>query len=170
MFLVYLSGVPPQASAIAGSFENSEGENANELAKLDRETVPKPRFDFYQILKESEVVVNNGPESSTTNNSSPANNSSTARENSSQAAPGYDQPSHEYVLQVGSFKNSEDADRLRAKLILLNLEVKTETVKVRNAEIWHRVLVGPFNSRNTMEKARTTLASQDITSLLTQTR
>lgn len=174
MFLVYLSGIPPQASAIAANFENddfegTENNNTGEGATQEDESIPKPRFDFYQLLKESEVVINNDSENTGDGNRINDNVKST-NPNNPPNNPNSNQTPHEYVLQVGSFQNSEDADRLRAELILLNLEVKTETVKVRNAEIWHRVLVGPFDTRNTMERARTTLASHDINSLLTQTR
>jgi len=169
MFLVYLSGVPPQTSTIAANFESGENESTGEGAKQEDQNIPKPRFDFYQLLKESEVVINNGRENSDNTNRTSGNRQNTKPNNPPNNLDS-NQTSHEYVLQVGSFQNPEDADRLRAELILLNLEVKTETVKVRNAEIWHRVLVGPFSSRDTMERARTTLASHDINSLLTQTR
>lgn len=148
MFLVYLAGVPPQRSTI--------GETLNEVSDVietppsqsatDSETAePKPRFDFYQLLKESEVVVNPEP--------IPEQNKAEAEQ-------------VEYVLQVGSFKNPSDADRLRAQLLLLNLDAKVETVKVRNAETWHRVLVGPFPTRVTMARARGTLSNNELDSLL----
>lgn len=149
MFLVYLAGVPPQRSTM--------GDTLNEVsktidtpphqgeAKSDAEQDPKPRFDFYQLLKESEVVVN--PE--------PIPKQPTAA--SEQV---------EYVLQVGSFKSASDADRLRAQLLLLNLDAKVETVRVRNAETWHRVLVGPFPTHVTMARARGTLSNNELDSLL----
>ncbi|MEX1032972.1 MAG: SPOR domain-containing protein [Cellvibrionaceae bacterium] len=152
MFLVYLADIPPQTSTIASkldevsrSIETTGAENAP--GDQPENALPKPRFDFYQLLKESEVVVK--PE--------PISDAETAKATSV-----------EYVLQVGSFKNADDADRLRAQLILLNLDAKIETVKVRNAETWHRVLVGPFASRATMARARGTLADNQLDSLLLQ--
>lgn len=149
MFLVYLAGIPPQSSTMGDTLGEvskaiearpSQGEKASEA-----EQNPKPRFDFYQLLKESEVVVN--PE--------PIPEQATA-----------ESEKVEYVLQVGSFKNASDADRLRAQLLLLNLDAKVETVKVRNAETWHRVLVGPFPTRVTMARARGTLSNNELDSLL----
>lgn len=145
MFLVYLAGIPGQSGSL-GERLNEVVESAGESpAEKDPDT-PEPRFDFYQLLKESEVVVNPEP--------IPAKDLAAKKENV------------EYVLQVGSFKSATDADRLRAQLILLNLDATVETVRVRNAETWHRVLVGPFPSHATMSKARGTLANNELESLL----
>jgi cell division protein FtsN len=151
MFLVYLAGVPPQPSTlgerlntISDTIEPVEDNTAPEK----KDETPQPRFDFYQLLKESEVVVN--PE--------PIPEEVTRAKREAEKV--------EYILQVGSFKNAGDADRLRAQLILLNLDAKVETVKVRNAETWHRVLVGPFRNQVAMSKARSTLADNQMNSLL----
>ncbi|GLS24492.1 SPOR domain-containing protein [Marinibactrum halimedae] len=111
------------------------------------EGVPKPRFDFYTILKESEVAV-----------PTPKHSGSTPKEPAG--------PELQYLLQAGSFRSANDADRMRAELILMNLEATIETVKVRNSETWHRVVVGPFDNRSKMAKARSILASQSISPLL----
>lgn len=146
MFLVYLAGIPPQPSSIGDRLnEVSEAMDVPESKDAESES-PRPRFDFYQLLKESEVVVKPEPIKQ------PETSSSAEQV--------------EYVLQVGSFKKAEDADRMRAQLLLLNLDAKVETVKVRNAETWHRVLVGPFPTRATMSKARGTLANNELDSLL----
>lgn len=148
MFLVYLTGIPPQRSTIADKLSEVSDQLPGEQVNTEPEDKPasKPRFDFYQLLKESEVTVNPEP----------------IPEQRISADPG----KVEYVLQVGSFKNPEDADRLRARLLLLNLNARVETVKVRNAETWHRVLVGPFSNRGSMNEARGTLAENQMTSLL----
>src|SRR5690606_39393627 len=49
----------------------------------------------------------------------------------------------QFFLQAGSFRKRDDADTLRAQIILLGQNVRVETGKVRE-ETWHRVLVGPF--------------------------
>ena len=98
----------------------------------------KPRFDFYHMLKENEVPV------------------AAPRGGETQAKP---KPERIFILQVASFKKAEDAEQLRVELLLLNLDARTEEVKVRNGEIWHRVLTGPFKSRSQLAKARSTLIS-----------
>lgn len=141
MFLMYLSGLAPATR------ENLDNNTAiqTEQKKPAAPDVPKPRFDFYQLLKESEVVVKAPPPQ--TPKTSPAENT-------------------EFILQVGSFKSSKDADRLRAELILLNLKANIETVTVRNGEVWHRVLVGPFSTSANLSKARNTLIDNRFDTLL----
>lgn len=81
-------------------------------------------FQFYTLLNEQEVVV------------SEAEAVAAASETEQTI----------YWLQVSSFKNQEDADALRASLILLNLDAEISPVNVQGT-LWHRVMVGPFHSR-----------------------
>jgi cell division protein FtsN len=104
---------------------------------------PQPRFDFYQILKEQELEV-------------------VDRSDEIKAAIPEDLT---YYLQAGSFKNKNDADELRAQLLLSNLEANIETISSQG-QTWHRVVVGPFKSRSRMAKARSILASQNMSPLL----
>ena len=108
----------------------------------------QPRFDFYDLLKEIEVEVPEGAGGQETESSQ------------------IESDSVEYILQVASFRGANDADQLRAELILLNLEARVEQVKIRNGETWHRVLVGPFQSRSRLAKARSTLVSNNHEALI----
>ena len=98
----------------------------------------KPRFDFYKMLEENEVpvVTEVGEQGVVTT-----------------------KPERTFILQVASFRKAEDAEQLRVELLLLNLDARTEEVTVRNGEVWHRVLTGPFESRSMLAKARSTLIS-----------
>lgn len=108
---------------------------------------PKPRFDFYKILQESETIV---PASETTREDKPVESQSNI----------------EYIIQVGSFPKAEDADKLRAQLILLNLDARVERVEIRNSEIWHRVVVGPFATQNALTSARAQLVKNEYNALV----
>ena len=114
--------------------------------KAAQTTKKEPRFDFYDLLRESEVIIPN-------NEALPKIESTTAQ-------------SSVYLLQAGSFKHVNDADSLRARLLLLNLEASIEKVSPRPGETWHRVLVGPFSSSSKLASARAKLASNQIESLL----
>jgi cell division protein FtsN len=70
-----------------------------------------------------------------------------------------------YILQAGSFRDAEDADRRRAELLLLGLEPKVEETNGDNGR-WFRVYLGPFDSRSRMQQARSLTAQQDIDTLL----
>lgn len=115
-------------------------------AKVIENKTPKPRFDFYKLLQESETIV---PASETISEEKPAQEQST-----------------EYILQVGSFPRAEDADKLRAQLILLNLDANIEKVEIRKGEVWHRVVVGPFKTQNELTSARSQLVKNEYNALV----
>ena len=73
----------------------------------------------------------------------------------------------QFFLQAGSFRKRDDADTVRAQIILLGQNVRVETGKVRD-ETWHRVLVGPFASREQLAAAQKTLAAGGFSNLLLQ--
>lgn len=103
----------------------------------------RTKFDFYTLLPEREVIV---PENHDEQPQTPA-----------QATI--------YILQAGSFRSAADADRLRANLILMGLDAKVESV-TNNNDTWHRVQVGPFTDRSQLSKARSSLISNGIETLL----
>lgn len=107
------------------------------------------RFDFYQILPESEV--------------------DTANVEPYKSTPKDAKSEHTYVLQVGSFQNKKDAEQLRAKLILEGLpNVKTRRVTNNNGSIWYQVLSGPFDNRSMLSKAEDRLVRMNIQPLVRQ--
>lgn len=110
---------------------------------------PKPRFDFYKLLQESEQIV-------------PA----TETIGDTDKTPDHPTSNIEYILQVGSFPNQTDADKLRAQLILLNLDAHIEPVEIHKGEIWHRVVVGPFDSQEKLASARSSLVANQYTALV----
>lgn len=70
-----------------------------------------------------------------------------------------------YLLQVGSFRTSSDAETMRANLMLIGMDARQESAVV-NGSTWYRVYVGPFKDRSSASKAQSTLASNSINSLL----
>ena len=112
----------------------------------------KPRFDFYQMLKENEVPVV----------------IDTTDVDGNPIVPVKDRT---FILQVASYRKAEDAEALKVELILLNLtDARTETVTVRNGEQWTRVLVGPFKDRSSLAKARSTLLSNRHEALMMEVK
>lgn len=119
---------------------------------VQEESGNKPHFDFYTLLRETEVIVPDAPAPKSGSQQQAVEPKVTANE--------------VFLLQVGSFKASADADSLRARLLLLNLSASIETVSPRKGETWHRVLVGPFTSHGDVSEARNRLAGNGIDSLL----
>lgn len=113
------------------------------------EPPPKPRFDFYTLLPEMEVVV---PEQEITGKPR-------------QGLPQVEQPGT-YYLQVGSFRNGEQADRFKAEMALLGLETSIQKVTIDNKTTWHRVRVGPFSDLDDLNRTRRTLRERGVESAL----
>ena len=136
-FLAYLADITPAKKP-------AKAETTTSKPAKQEEEESTTRFDFYTLLPEREVIV---PEEQPDTSGKP-------------------QQEIIYMLQAGSFKSAEDADRLRAKLILLGLDTKVEAVSGKGKGTWHRVQVGPFKSRSKLSAARNTLITEGIETLL----
>lgn len=104
-----------------------------------------PRFDFYTLLPKQKVEVE-------------------VDEQAIQAARSQSS-NDQFLLQAGSFKLAEDADRRRGELILLGLEAHVDETNGDNGR-WFRVYIGPFESRSRLARARGLTAQQGIDTLL----
>jgi len=118
----------------------------SDSAKTENDKNTKPKFDFYTILPEMEVIV---PDK---------------RNKAGQSAP-IDKPGI-YILQVASFRSFAEADNLKARLALLGVESKIETVTVNNSDTWHRLRVGPTQDLRELNKIRTRLLNNNINPIL----
>lgn len=143
-------------------------------AQPEEQAPIKPRFEFYTILPELEVVVpdeqaakalkrapvprpvapveNNTPKATVRE---PAAASATATTTAAQ--PEF----NNYVLQAGSFQSQEDAERQKVNLLLMGLNVSIQPVQVQNKQ-WYRVRVGPFKDFDSYADARSRLTNQGI--------
>lgn len=72
-------------------------------------------------------------------------------------------------LQAGSYRKSDDADRMRAEMLLMGVNARVESSVVRG-ETWHRVLVGPYSNQDKMNQARKQLSENGFNSLIPQKR
>ncbi|GLR62948.1 SPOR domain-containing protein [Marinospirillum insulare] len=110
-----------------------------------------PRFDFYTLLPESEVVA---PEIEAYK--------STPRE-------AKDQP--RFMLQVGSFRSTEDAKRQEQRLKSLGYDrIRISEVETGNGDIWHRVQVGPYQNRRLLASVQNNLAKAGLDFMLLKLR
>jgi len=124
---------------------------------------PRPRFDFYTLLPEMEVVIPEEEVDAKVEAHARAKTAAPAEE-SAQKEPPPVEAADTYFLQVGSFRNGEQAERFKAELALLGLETNIQKVTINNRDTWHRVRVGPFNSLDALDRARKLLGSQGIES------
>jgi len=66
-----------------------------------------------------------------------------------------------YILQVGSFIASADAERMRTNLMILNIESRIEEVTIDLNE-YHRVIIGPIEGINELNSLREQLSGANI--------
>ena len=126
--------------------------DASEQDKAATQAPPEPRFDFYTMLPEMEVVV---PEQQ-------------IRGEPEQGVRQVERPGT-YYLQVGSFKSSEQADRLKAELAIMGFDTTIQKVTIDTSEAtetWHRVRVGPYSELDSLNRTRQKLKAQGIDSSL----
>jgi len=66
-----------------------------------------------------------------------------------------------YFLQAGAFRNPDEAEAMRARVIMLGMSAEVQQATV-NGSAWHRVRVGPFSGLDEMNKARARLGGEKI--------
>jgi cell division protein FtsN len=111
---------------------------------------PKPRFDFYNLLPKMEVVV---PEDELD------------QEPAGVAGAPPAEPAT-YLLQVGSFRRSGDAESLKAQLALLGFEARVVSARIGAQDTRFRVRSGPFHGKDALNKARSRLAENGYKGLV----
>jgi hypothetical protein len=106
-------------------------------------------YDFYQMLPNFEVVV-------------PEKDKDVKRDAPAGAAierPGV------YVLQAGSYHNEADAERVRQQLALQGVQARVQRVAV-DADVWHRVRIGPITNLAELNKVRKQLQAAEVNALV----
>ena len=107
------------------------------------------KYDFYQMLPNFEVVV-------------PEKDKDVKRD--LPAAAKIERPGV-YVLQAGSYRNEADADRVRAQLALQGVDARVQRVAV-DADVWHRVRIGPITNLEELNKVRRQLRAAEVDALV----
>ncbi len=116
------------------------------------------KFEFGELLLEEEYVLSppQRPEPPEPKEETAASSSSTpaqpAATTASATAPPRDDGKSAYVIQVGSFRKFEDADRTKATLALSGLETFIQKVTVEGRGEFYRVRVGPFSQYDAAEQ------------------
>ena len=114
----------------------------------------KPKYDFYSVLPEMEVVVPDAEVKSAA--ATPPAADAQAATNATQR----------YMLQAGSFRTSADADALKARLTLMGVgaTVSVQEVNVNGTE-YFRVRIGPFADLHGVDAAKRSLEGNGINAI-----
>lgn len=108
----------------------------------------RPKYEFYDVLREKEVEI---PDA----------------ELSAQAAePTPDAPAQgvSYLLQVGAFRSAADAEALKARIALTGEQARVESAPIEGGMI-HRVRLGPYPNPAALAQAKAALAGHGIESM-----
>lgn len=118
-----------------------------DVASADAASLAQGKYDFYQMLPKFEVVV---PE----------------KERGTRVAPAaqIDRPGV-YFLQAGSYHDVTIAERIRAQLEKLGIDATVQRVAV-DADVWHRVRIGPIRDLAQLNKLRAKLQQSDLDALV----
>ncbi|PZW67063.1 cell division protein FtsN [Pseudomonas sp. URMO17WK12:I1] len=195
VFVTLLLNLKPGDDAVKR--EKPQPERASSAAKpkptptTSSQEPGKPKYDFYTLLPESEVIVPPDavpPPTTPTPEQKPVTPEEAAKIDAARAqaalngetpppAPPVTKPAEanqaplttQFFLQAGSFPSKDKAESMRAQIILLGQNVRVESGTVQD-KTWHRVLVGPFANREQLASAQKTLAAGGFGNLLLQQR
>lgn len=149
------------------------------------ETIPGFKFDYHELLLEEEYVlplpsrdrteVADVPEESTTESTSASTattettESVAATESTSSPQPTAEpavEPGTAFVIQIGSYRSFEDADRIKATLALTGNETYIQKVTIEDRGDFYRVRMGPFREYDAVERAVDSVTDLDIKPLV----
>jgi len=129
---VALTQIKPGVNTPKAPVSQSEEESESRISELE----------FYEYLPQAEVEVNVVPVD-------------VAQEDMADASP------DTYLLQAASFQDRSDAEALRARIILMNLDARIQPTPISGVT-WYRVQAGPFVGRTRVEDAERTLIENNI--------
>ena len=109
-------------------------------------------YDFYDMLPNFEVVV-------------PEKDKEVSVSRDRNAAPAAITRPGQYVLQAGSYRKEEEADRIAAQLKKLGIDSTVQRVAVDD-DVWHRVRIGPINDLTELNRLRARLRSAEFNEAL----
>ena len=155
----------PQPNAEATAPKESETAVADEAAK--KPAPPKKSFDFYSVLPEMEVVIPDAELSAKARAEQQRQQAAMAQAQTANANPAAPAPATSgegggrYVLLAGSYGDPKAADEAKAKLALLGVVAKVQSITI-NGKTWNRVMVGPYANASDTETAKKSLADNGI--------
>lgn len=132
--------------------EATSGNTPKMIPKQEAETLPEPKFDFYKILPNREINI-----------------SEWIADNQEKDKPVVDEPGL-YVFQVGSFKDYESADQVKARLALIGIQAEIQRVVINGQDSRHRVRIGPYKDPDVLKDVSRRLSSNGLEYMLLKLR
>lgn len=134
-----LTEINARAEAQARAQASASGQESAQATGPD-----ESEFDFYKILPGQADAVPGGEAPAHSRDPSPAGSNKST------------------YLQLGAFQNEKEADNLKARLALLGVEAKIQSVEVQDKGLVHRVRIGPFSNKDDMDRMKSQLHQNGI--------
>jgi cell division protein FtsN len=141
---LYQDGKPLRGLASLFKKKPAEKDQENHVRSTESERTTKPKLDFYTILPGETVL----PEP--------------RREDRKATKPEPAEKGTSYILQAAAFTSIEDADRLKAKLVLNGLEPHIERIIVGDKGTYYRVRLGPYSRLDDLDASSAKLSKLGI--------
>ncbi|MFB9066915.1 SPOR domain-containing protein [Pseudofulvimonas gallinarii] len=130
---------------------------AGDAAEAPPTGTGKPRYDFYTVLPEMEVLIPDSELREQVRAETPATGTAAV----APVAPPETVTAVRYRLQAGSYRDPRPAEEAKARLALLGITATVQSVNV-NGATYHRIYVGPFNSAAEVERVKQQLADNGV--------
>jgi len=127
---------------------------------------PKPKYDFYTLLPEKEVVIPDNElaekaqaearKKAAAAHAEPAPIAATPAADGDNGAAG-----ERYLIQAGAFRGNDEAEALKARIALTGEIAHIETAQINGTTVY-RVRMGPYASAGSLAAAKQALASHGI--------
>jgi len=121
---------------------------------------PQAQYDFYKLLPKFKMNVPPQEKEEPAKSVAKSPKASDATTESTEpmlAKPGT------YLVQTGSFRKHEQADRMKASLALLGVESSIRTVVVNGNQTYYRVQIGPLRDLQELANVQTKLRAHGYT-------
>jgi len=130
---------------------------------------PKPKYDFYTLLPEKEVVIPDAElaeearaEARKSAPKPPAGNGSVTPATTAAVPAVVDAANNDrYLLQAGAFRGSDEADALKAQIALTGEIAHIESAQINGTTVY-RVRMGPYATASALAAAKQALLSHGI--------
>ncbi|MDQ7015003.1 MAG: SPOR domain-containing protein [Gammaproteobacteria bacterium] len=152
----------------------NQAEVKPEPSEATTEQPASPKFEFYNVLPELEVVLPQVKNVLQPLLTKPLERPKAAAiESKVEVAPATakltpvvaNKSTTSRYFQVGSFKRRGDAERRQVELILLGLEAKIQSARIKGVT-WYRVRFGPYDSAAKIARIKTKLRKNRVDFLL----
>ncbi|HEX5694585.1 MAG TPA: SPOR domain-containing protein [Arenimonas sp.] len=112
----------------------------------------KPKYDFYDVLRDKEVIIPDAELSAQAR----AEADAPVEEAVPEAADG-----PRYLIQAGAYRSSADAEALKARIALTGEVARVESAEIQGGTIY-RVRLGPYPNASTLAAAKQALGNHGI--------